>query len=85
MTFITGCNTGFSETTAQPEPITDSEPQEVDTVDVVVPEADKEEGNADMETKKYTVKEYTFYKADPELLPAGTSHIAGLYSNNSSE
>ena len=85
MTLIIGCDAGVSETTVQPEPIAESEPQEADTMDEAVPETDKEEDNADMETKRYTVKEYTFYKAEPELLPVGTSHIAGLYSNNSSE
>ena len=85
MTLIIGCDAGVSETTVQSEPTAESEPQEADTVDETVPETDKEEDNTDMETKRHTVKEYTFYKADPELLPAGTSHIAGLYSNNSSE
>ncbi len=52
MTLIIGCDAGVSETTVQPEPITESEPQKTDTVDEAVPEADKEEDNADMETKR---------------------------------
>ena len=32
-----------------------------------------------METKKYTVNEYTFYKVDPNLLPNGISWRTGMY------
>lgn len=85
MVSIIDCNTGMSEINEQPEPIVENTPQEADLVNEAEPETEKEEGNTDMETKEYTVKEYTFYKADPELLPMGTSHIAGLYSSNSSE